>query len=129
MLQTGIRGNCSVTVTESNSAQTVGSGTLAVFATPAMIALMEKTAWQSISPYLEEGKCTVGTKLDIQHLAPTPIGMTVTCKSVLTEIDGRRLVFDVTATDGCETIGKGRHERFIVSCEPFQEKANGKLAK
>lgn len=123
MLETGIKGLQTVTVTEENSARTMGSGTLDVFATPAMIALMEKTAWTSVAPYLEEGQGTVGIKLEITHDAPTPLGMTVTCESELVEIDGRRLIFQVTATDGTDVIGKGRHERFLIDEEKFFKKA------
>lgn len=124
MLETGIKGNGRVQTDESNSARTMGSGTLDVFATPAMIALMEKTAWQSVAPYLEEGQGTVGIRLEISHDAPTPFGMTVTCESELVEIDGRRLVFEVTAKDEHGTvIGQGRHERFIISEKKFQKKA------
>lgn len=129
MLETGIRGTQSVKAEESNSAKVMGSGTMDVFATPAMIALMEKTAWISVAAELEEGQGTVGTKLEITHDAPTPLGMTVTCESELTEIDGRRLVFAVTAKDETGTvIGKGRHERFIVWEEKFQAKADRGLS-
>lgn len=129
MLETGIRGTQSVKAEESNSAKVMGSGTMDVFATPAMIALMEKTAWMSVAAELEEGQGTVGTKLEIAHDAPTPLGMTVTCESELTEIDGRRLVFAVTAKDETGTvIGKGRHERFIVWEEKFQAKADRGLS-
>lgn len=129
MLETGIRGTQSVKAEESNSAKVMGSGTMDVFATPAMIALMEKTAWMSVAAELEEGQGTVGTKLEITHDAPTPLGMTVTCESELTEIDGRRLVFAVTAKDETGTvIGKGRHERFIVWEEKFQAKADRELS-
>ena len=126
MLETGIQNTLSIKVDESSSAKTMGSGTLDVFATPAMAALMEKTAWTSVAPYLEDGMCTVGTRLDITHDAPTPLGRTVTCESTLTEIAGRRLVFDLMVTDGENLVGQGRHERFIVSAEQFQEKANKK---
>ena len=103
----------------------MGSGTLDVFATPAMIALMEQTAWQSVTPYLEEGQGTVGIRLEISHDAPTPLGMEVSCESELVEIDGRRLVFEVVAKDALGTIiGKGRHERFIIDEEKFQKKAD-----
>ena len=124
MLETGIKNTLSMKVEESSSAKVMGSGTLDVFATPAMAALMEKTAWMSVAPYLEEGMCTVGTRLDLTHDAPTPLGATVTCESVLTEIAGRRLVFALTVTDGENLIGQGQHERFIVSVEKFQEKAD-----
>ena len=124
-LVTGIKGNSKVLAENSNSARTMGSGTLDVFATPAMIALMEQTAWQSVTPYLEEGQGTVGILLEISHDAPTPLGMEVSCESELVEIDGRRLVFEVVAKDALGTIiGKGRHERFIINEEKFQKKAD-----
>lgn len=126
MLKEGITGKCSVLVDKSNSAKTIGSGTLDVFATPAMIALMEKTAWQSIAPYLDAGQGSVGTRIEITHDAPTPLGMMVTCESKLLKVDGRRLVFDVTAFDDTGMIGKGKHERFIIVDETFQAKANAK---
>lgn len=128
ILKTGLKGNSSVLADESKAARTMGSGTLDVFATPAMIALMEQTAWQSVAPYLEEGQGTVGIRLDISHDAPTPLGMTVTCESELIKIDGRRLVFEVIAKDAHGTvIGKGCHERFIISEDNFQKKANAVL--
>lgn len=125
-LKTGIKGSRSVVTDETNSAKAMGSGTLNVFATPAMIALMEETAWKSVTPYLEEGQGTVGIRLEISHMAPTPLGMTVLCESELIEIDGRRLIFEVSATDGKDIIGRGRHERFLVTNEKFQKKADAK---
>lgn len=126
MLKEGITNTETVIVNKDNSAKTMGSGTLDVFATPAMVALMEKTAWHSLIPYLEDGQGTVGIHLDITHDAPTPLGMTVTCESKLVKIDGRRLVFEVTATDGRDVIGRGIHERFLIWDEKFQNKANEK---
>lgn len=126
MLKEGITNTETVIVNKDNSAKTMGSGTLDVFATPAMVALMEKTAWRSLIPYLEDGQGTVGIHLDITHDAPTPLGMTVTCESKLIKIDGRRLVFEVTATDGRDVIGRGIHERFLIWDEKFQNKANEK---
>ena len=126
MLETGIKGTRTVTVNEQNTAKTMGSGTLDVFATPALIALMEETCWRSVAEELEEGNGTVGTLLEIKHTAPTPIGMEVTCESALTEVDGRRLVFTVTAHDEKGVVGEGRHERFIIQNEKFQTKANAK---
>ena len=128
MLTLGIKGKQSLVVNNQNSARTMGSGTLDVFATPAMIALMEKTAWQSIAHALEKGQGSVGTKLDVSHDAPTPLGMTVTCESELIEIDGRRLVFSVIAKDEQGIIGKGTHERFVVNEQNFQEKTNRKMS-
>lgn len=126
MLTVGIKGREEVTVSEANSAKTLGSGTLDVFATPAMTALMEKTAWKSVAPFLDEGCGTVGTLLNITHDAPTPFGMNVWCESERVEIDGRRLVFEVAAYDEKGKIGGGRHERFIIQNEKFQAKANKK---
>ena len=105
----------------------MGSGTLDVFATPALIALMEETCWRSVANELEEGCGTVGTLLEIKHTAPTPVGMKVTCESTLTEVDGRRLVFEVIARDAKGVVGEGKHERFLIQNEKFQMKANAKL--
>lgn len=125
-LTVGLKGREEVLVSEANSAKTMGSGTLDVFATPSMTALMEQTAWKSVAPYLDEGCGTVGTRLEITHDAPTPLGMKVWCESELTEIDGRRLVFYVAAFDEKGKIGEGNHERFIIQNEKFQAKANKK---
>ena len=127
MLEQGIKGTQTVTVNEKNTALAMGSGVLEVFATPAMIALMEETCWRSIVDALDEENTSVGTLLEIRHIAPTPVGMHVTCESTLTEIDGRRLVFQVTAYDEKGTVGEGKHERFVVQKEKFQNKANDKL--
>ena len=126
MLETGIIGRQEVTADESNSAKTMGSGTLDVFATPAMIALMEKTAWMSVAGELDEGCGTVGISLNVSHDAPTPLGMKVTCESELTAVEGRKLTFEVKAYDEKGMIGKGVHERFVIQNEKFQNKANQK---
>lgn len=126
MLEAGIKGLQTREVCESNSALAMGSGTLKVFATPAMIALMEETAWKSVAPYLEEGNGTVGTALNIQHTAATPLGMSVTCESELIAVDGRKLTFHVVAKDEAGVIGEGEHQRFIVNDEKFQSKADSK---
>ncbi len=127
MLSTGIKGEKTVEVTESNSASGMASGTLPVFATPAMVALLEGAAFESVQPFLEEGQSTVGTHLDIAHSSATPIGMAVTARTELVEIDRRRLVFKVQVVDGKGEIGSGTHERFIVDCEKFMSKARSKL--
>lgn len=126
MLKAGITGKQEVIADESNSARTMGSGTLDVFATPAMIALMEKTAWTSVADELEDGCGTVGISLNVAHSAPTPLGMKVTCESELTAVDGRKLTFSVKAFDEKGVIGEGTHERFIIQNEKFQKKANQK---
>lgn len=127
MLTVGIEGRIEQTVEPAQSAAAIGSGLVDVFATPMMVALMERTCNESVMPYLDEGQTTVGTRLDITHTAATPIGMTVRCKSELIEIDRRRLVFSVAAYDEAGVIGEGKHERFIVDRDKFQSKANSKL--
>jgi fluoroacetyl-CoA thioesterase len=125
-LKTGIRGRQETMVTEANSAKALGSGLLEVFATPAMIALVEETCWKSVQPCLEEGSGTVGTKVDIAHIASTPVGLKVWCESELTEVDRRRLVFTVNIFDEKGKIGEGTHERFIINNEKFFNKAQAK---
>lgn len=123
MLKTGIKGRQEVLVTEDNSANAFGSGLLEVFATPAMAALIEKTAWMSVNPYMNDGEGTVGTVLNIRHLAATPSGMTVYCESELIEVDGRRLLFHVDVYDSKGKVGEGEHERFVINNEKFMVKA------
>jgi predicted thioesterase len=115
-------------VSVENIASTVGSGDLPVFATPAMIALIERTASQSVQPYLELGSSTVGTHLDVAHSSATPVGMTVVCETELVEIDRRRLVFRVRVYDAKGDVGSGTHERFVVDSRRFMEKAQLKNA-
>lgn len=126
-LKTGIKAKLSETVVPENTADSIGSGTLPVYATPCMIALIERTAVLCLAPYIGEGQASVGTLVNIQHLSATPIGCAVTCEAELTEIDRRRLTFTVEVTDSSgAVIGKGTHERFIVDSEKFMEKASGK---
>ena len=126
-MQTGITTTTTLTVTEKDTAKAHGSGTLDVFATPAMIALMENTAMTSVAPYLSEDEATVGTELNVKHLSATPVGCTVTCQSELIETDGRKLTFKVTASDNKGVIGEGTHTRFIIKTEKFLAKASEKL--
>ena len=126
-MYTGIKGYKEITVTKELTAISLGSGDLEVYATPAMIALMEETASESVKPGLEVGQGSVGTCIAIKHLAATPIGMRVRCESELVEVDGRRLVFNITAYDEKDKIGEGTHERFIILNDKFQSKVNSKL--
>jgi predicted thioesterase len=126
MLEIGIKGEAAEVVSTSNSAKTMGSGELQVYATPAMVALMEQAAWKSVAPELEEGQGTVGVSMQVSHLSATPIGMKVTAKTELTAIDRRKLTFSVEAYDESGKIGEGTHERFIVANQTFQEKADSK---
>ena len=113
-------------VTDAVTAAAVGSGTLPVFATPAMIALIEATASGSVAPFLEEGTSTVGTRLDVAHTAATPVGMEVVCATELVEVDRRRLVFRVSVSDSKGEVGSGTHERFVVDDAKFMAKAEAK---
>jgi predicted thioesterase len=127
LLKPGLKGEAAVKVTEENTAIAYGSGGVRVFATPAMIGLMEKAALSSVDPLLEKGQTTVGMKVDVEHLAATPVGMTVTARSVLLEVEGRKLVFSVEAGDGVDLVGKGMHVRFIVPEEKFLARAFAKV--
>ena len=127
-MDTGIKGFKEIIVTEELTARSMGSGNLEVYATPAMIALMEGPAAESVKSELDEGKGSVGTSIKVKHLAATPIGMRVRCESELIEASGRRLVFRVSAFDEKDKIGEGTHERFIISNDKFQSKANSKLS-
>lgn len=126
MLQKGIKNQIERMVTETITAEHIGSGELSVLATPAMIALIEETSWRSVAAGLAEGQGTVGTKIDVAHIAATPCGMKVRCETELVEVDGRRLVFSATVFDETGKIGEGRHERFIVDNAKFQAKADAK---
>ncbi len=127
MLETGIKGRKAVKVTQENTAAAMGSGTLPVFATPAMIALIEAAASESVAPSLADGQSTVGTRLDIAHSAPSPVGAEAVCETELVEIDRRRLVFRVVVRDGTGEIGSGTHERFVVDDEKFMSKASSRI--
>ena len=126
-LNRGVRGTQEELVTEKNVARALGSGGLAVYSTPSMITLMEYTALESVTPFLPECSSTVGTRIDIKHLAATPIGMRVRCETELIEIDRRRLVFLCRVFDEAGLIGEGTQERFIVDNEKFMEKTQQKI--
>lgn len=126
MLEIGIKGSLKEVVTYELTAAKVGSGLVEVYATPMMIALMEKTCSTAVEPYLEDGEGTVGTLVNVSHCAATPVGMNVYCDCELIEIDRRRLVFKVTAYDERGVIGEGMHERFVINKEKFQAKVNQK---
>lgn len=127
MMEAGIMGKQTLTVTDELTAGRIGSGTLAVYATPQMVAFMENTALKSVEPYLEEGQGTVGTSVNISHVAATPVGMQVTCETRLVSVEKRKLTFEVKCFDEAGLIGEGTHERFIIDNEKFMSKANGKL--
>ena len=125
-LEPGLSGKAERVVSGADTALEIGSGSVPVFATPMLVALMECAAINSLDGLLPEGLTTVGTKIDISHTAATPVGMTVTAHASLLEVDRKRLVFEVSAEDGSGEVGKGRHERFIVDKEKFISRARGK---
>jgi len=129
MLDKGLTFVIETKVTENDTAKVFGSGELEVLATPKMIALMEEASYKCVGNELDDGASTVGTYLDVKHLAATPVGMKVRVESELTEIDGRRLVFSVKAYDESGLIGEGKHERFIILAEKFLSRTYSKLNK
>lgn len=126
MLKEGITGEAETIVSEDNTAIKMGSGTLPVFATPAMVATVEKAAWSSVAGELDEGQSTVGTAMSLSHESATPVGLKITAKTTLTAIDRRKLTFSWEAYDEAGIIGRGTHERFIVDNEKFVSKAERK---
>jgi fluoroacetyl-CoA thioesterase len=125
-LAIGLTGESSTVVREDNTADAMGAGGVRVFATPAMISLMENAAFAAVQPMLPAGKTSVGALVNVQHLAATPLGMRVRAFARLIAVDGRRLTFEVEAYDERELIGKGIHERQIVTLERFMERVNEK---
>jgi predicted thioesterase len=128
-LKPGLKAEKTVTVDEKNIASAWGSGHLPVFSTPAMIALMEFTSLSAVQPLLPKGSSTVGTELNVKHMAASPIGSEIRCVAELIEVDRRRLVFKVEAFDGAGKIGEGTHGRFIVDNEHFLKKIQQKMEK
>lgn len=115
-------------VTQSNTAKAVGSGSLDVFATPMMIALMEQAAANLAEEKLPEGYTSVGTAINVSHTAATPVGLEVRAKAEVTAASGRKISYKLTAWDEMGKIGEGTHERFVVNAEDFLAKAKGKLS-
>jgi predicted thioesterase len=122
----GLTGEAAVTVGAELTARHLGSGTVSVFATPEMVRLMERAAVNALPPHLAAGEQSVGTLVNVRHLAATPLGATVTARAELIAIEGRRLTFEVRATDGVEIIGKGLHERTLIDLARFEQKAEAK---
>ena len=128
-MNTGLKNEKELMVTDELTAAKMGSGLAPVYATPCMIALIEGTAAESVEPFLEEGQGTVGTRIDVEHLAATPIGMKVHCETELIEADRKRLVFEAKVYDETGLVGQGRHERFIIDNERFLSKVQAKLGR
>ena len=121
-MEVGLKYESTVVVSPSNTAATMGSGDMDVFATPAMVALMENAAMLAVAAHLPEGSATVGTQMNTSHIKASPLGATITASAELTEVEGRKLTFAVKAWDEKGTIGEGGHTRFVVDRERFLSK-------
>ena len=125
-LKPGMTGHAEMIVGTNDTAPRVGSGKIAVLATPVMISLIEEAALDAVEGHLPVGSQSLGTHLDVSHIAATPIGMKVRATAVLERIDGRRLEFAVRAEDEQEPVGKGRHTRVVVAADRFQARIDAK---
>ena len=114
-------------VEKEDTAKEVGSGSLLVYATPCMVALMEGAACEAIEEAMGDDKTSVGTELNIQHISATPVGMDVRAEAVVTAVDGKGITFEIHAYDESGEIGRGTHKRVIVSTQKFLEKTYNKL--
>ena len=123
----GMKGVTSTTVEREDTACEVGSGSLLVYATPCMVALMEGAACEAIAEALSENKTSVGTELHISHLSATPVGLEVRAEAEVTEVDGNTITFNVVAYDEKGKIGEGTHKRYIVASQRFLDKTYSKL--
>ena len=118
----GLHHSETLVVEHKDTAAVYGSGALGVFATPAMIALMEKTCLVGVSDKIGEGNTTVGIAVNIKHLKASPVGAVIRCDATLVDVDRKRLVFEVKCFEGDTLIGEGVHERFVVDSERFMGK-------
>ncbi len=123
----GMKGEVSTVVEREDTAKEVGSGSLLVYATPCMVALMEGAACEAIEEAMDETKTTVGTELNIQHISATPVGLEVRAEALVTAVDGKVITFEIHAYDEAGEIGKGTHKRVVVPTQKFLEKAYNKL--
>jgi predicted thioesterase len=125
-LRLGLIGTADLVVGEQHTAPHVGSGKVRVLATPVMVNLMEASALAAAERFLPEGHQSLGTHLDVRHIAATPVGMRVSARAELVKIDGRNLTFRVTAEDERELIGDGTHRRVVVNVARFDQRAQAK---
>ena len=123
----GMKGEASTLVEREDTALEVGSGSLLVYATPCMVALMEGAACEAIAAALPEDKTSVGTALDITHISATPVGLEVRAEACVTEVDGNVITFQVIAYDESGKIGEGTHKRAVISSQRFLDKVYSKL--
>jgi predicted thioesterase len=124
-LTPGLTARVELTVTDSDTAQAVGSGDVPVLGTPRVLALVEAATVAATATRLPPGATTVGARVELEHLAATPVGRTVTAQARLATVDGRRLGFEVQVTDGAVTVAQGRVERVLVDRHRFVERAHG----
>ncbi|MBE6182413.1 MAG: dihydrolipoamide acyltransferase [Rikenellaceae bacterium] len=122
MLKKGLSAQSRTIVSMENTAQIMGSGDMPVFATPAMVALMENAAMNAVSAMLPEGSTTVGAEMNCSHIKPSGLGAEITATAILTEMEGRKLTFNVGARDFEGMIGEGVHIRYIVDRDRFMSK-------
>ncbi|MEU5941990.1 hotdog domain-containing protein [Micromonospora sp. NPDC047548] len=120
---TGLTARVELTVTDADTAQAVGSGDVPVLGTPRLLALAEAATVAATATHLPAGSTTVGSRVELEHRAATPVGRTVVARARLAEVAGRRLVFEVTVTDGGETVAEGRVERALVDRQRFVARA------
>ena len=123
----GMKGEAASFVEREDTAQEVGSGSLMVYATPCMVALMEGAACEAIADALPDNKTTVGTELNSKHLSATPVGLDVRAEAEVIAVEGSTITFQVTAYDEAGKIGEGTHKRVVVSSQRFLDKAYDKL--
>ena len=123
----GMKGEVTTTVEREDTAYEVGSGSLLVYATPCMVALMEGAACEAIAPAMSDEKTSVGTELNISHISATPVGLEVRAEAEVTAVDGNAITFQVTAYDEKGKIGEGTHKRFVVTSQRFLDKTYSKL--
>ena len=126
-ISVGMKGEAWTEVEKEDTAQIVGSGSLLVYATPCMVALMEGAACEAIEEAMGDDKTSVGTELNIQHISATPVGMDVRAEAVVTAVEGKVITFEIHAYDESGEIGHGTHKRVIVPSQKFLEKAYNKL--
>lgn len=125
-LKVGMTAEVGLKVSDKDTAVSFGSGEVSVFATPMMIALMEKASLTAVDPHLDKGYATVGLTVNVKHMAATPVGMEVTARAELLNIEGKKLTFKIEAFDEVEKIGEGTHERYIIELAKFLDRTGKK---
>lgn len=125
-LEKGLNAKIEKVVETKDTAKMIGSGLAEVFSTPSMIAMMENAAYTAVQKHLSTGVSTVGISISVKHIAATPVGMGVWAEAALSNVDGRKLTFDITAYDAQEKIGEAQHTRFVIDENKFAQKAYAK---